>query len=85
MAVVATAFTASCSSPGSGTASGPKEVRVSLITSTSGPPASYGEQYLRGFEAGLDHATDGTGSVDGVKVTLLKDDDGSDPAKGVDG
>ncbi|MFJ9656734.1 substrate-binding domain-containing protein [Streptomyces griseoflavus] len=83
VAVIATAFTASCSSPGSSTAAGSKEVRVSLITSTSGPLASYGEQYLRGFEAGLDHATDGTGTVDGVKITLLKDDDGGDPAKGV--
>ncbi|CAM5334213.1 substrate-binding domain-containing protein [Streptomyces pilosus] len=83
VAVLATAFTVSCSSPGSSTSAGPEEVRVSLITSTSGPLASYGEQYLRGFEAGLDHATDGTGTVDGVKVTLLKDDDGGDPAKGV--
>lgn len=83
VAVIATAFTASCSSPGSSASSASKEVRVSLITSTSGPLASYGEQYLRGFEAGLDHATGGTGTVDGVKVTLLKDDDGGDPAKGV--
>ncbi|GGP99174.1 ABC transporter substrate-binding protein [Streptomyces pseudogriseolus] len=56
---------------------------MALITSTSGPLASYGEQYLRGFEAGLDHATEGTGAVDGVKITVLEDDDGGDPAKGV--
>ncbi len=83
VALLATAFTAGCSSPGSSTASGAEEVKVALITSTSGPLASYGEQYLRGFEAGLDHATDGTGAVDGVEITVLKDDDGGDPAKGV--
>ncbi|MGW6292029.1 substrate-binding domain-containing protein [Streptomyces sp. NPDC055058] len=83
VAGVAALFTAACSSPGSSTASGDKEVEVALITSTSGPLASYGEQYLQGFEAGLDHATDGTGRVDGIKISLLKDDDGGDPAKGV--
>ncbi|MFH8448883.1 substrate-binding domain-containing protein [Streptomyces fungicidicus] len=83
VAVIAAAFTASCSSPGSSTASGSKEVKVALITSTSGPLASYGEQYLQGFEAGLAHATEGSGTVDGIKVTVLKDDDAGDPAKGV--
>src|SRR5690606_23961489 len=68
VAGVAALFTAACSSPGSSTASGDKEVEVALITSTSGPLASYGEQYLQGFEAGLDHATDGTGRVDGIKI-----------------
>src|SRR5690606_25998113 len=83
VAGVAALFTAACSAPGSSTASGDKEVEVALITSTSGPLASYGEQYLQGFEAGLDHATDGTGRVDGIKISLVKDDDGGDPAKGV--
>ncbi|MFD5492942.1 substrate-binding domain-containing protein [Streptomyces sp. NPDC001812] len=82
-AAIAVAFTASCSSPGSNAASGSKEVQVALVTSTSGPLASYGEQYLQGFEAGLDHATEGTGAVDGIKITVLKDDDAGDPAKGV--
>ncbi|WP_165987107.1 substrate-binding domain-containing protein [Streptomyces sp. YIM 98790] len=54
-------------------------VTVALITSTSGPLASYGEQYLRGFEAGLDHATDGTGEVDGVTIEVVKSDDAGEP------
>ncbi|MFH0243752.1 substrate-binding domain-containing protein [Streptomyces sp. HK10] len=84
-AAVAAALATSCSSPGA-TASGDggaKEVEVALITSTSGPLASYGEQYLRGFEAGLDHATDGTGKIEGVEIKVTRYDDGGDPAKGV--
>ncbi|SFJ81589.1 substrate-binding domain-containing protein [Streptomyces pini] len=84
-AAVAAALATSCSSPGA-TASGDggaKEVEVALITSTSGPLASYGEQYLQGFEAGLDHATGGTGRIDGVEIKVSRYDDGGDPAKGV--
>ncbi|WP_410537991.1 substrate-binding domain-containing protein [Streptomyces sp. KL2] len=84
-AAVAAALATSCSSPGA-TASGgggAEEVEVALITSTSGPLASYGEQYLRGFEAGLDHATGGTGKIDGVEIKVSRYDDGGDPAKGV--
>ncbi|GAA2427355.1 substrate-binding domain-containing protein [Streptomyces macrosporus] len=84
-AAVAAALATSCSSPGTGASGGDgdKEVEVALITSTSGPLASYGEQYLQGFEAGLDHATDGTGEVDGVTIKVRKYDDAGDPAKGV--
>ncbi|MBW1599123.1 substrate-binding domain-containing protein [Streptomyces sp. JJ38] len=79
------ALAASCASPGSAADGGgdADEVKVALVTSVSGPLASYGEQYLRGFEAGLDHATEGTGEVDGVRITVLEDDDAGDPAKGV--
>ncbi|WP_431780948.1 substrate-binding domain-containing protein [Streptomyces chumphonensis] len=78
------ALTASCSSPGASADAGASdEVKVALVTSVSGPLASYGEQYLQGFEAGLDHATGGTGEVDGVRITVLEDDDAGDPAKGV--
>ncbi|MCI0386367.1 substrate-binding domain-containing protein [Streptomyces sp. CNQ085] len=84
-AAVAAALATSCSSPGT-TASGDggaEEVEVALITSTSGPLASYGEQYLQGFEAGLDHITGGTGKIDGVEIKVSRYDDGGDPAKGV--
>lgn len=77
------ALAVSCGSPQDSAGAGADEVKVSLVTSTSGPLASYGKQYLQGFEAGLDYATDGTGEVDGRKITVLKDDDGGDPAKGV--
>ncbi|MBU7598036.1 substrate-binding domain-containing protein [Streptomyces sp. P38-E01] len=82
-AVLASALAVSCASPGDSAAADSEEVKVALVTSTSGPLASYGKQYLQGFEAGLDHATGGTGEVDGRRITVLKDDDGGDPAKGV--
>ncbi|MEE1929733.1 substrate-binding domain-containing protein [Streptomyces sp. TRM 70351] len=82
--VAGAALVASCASPQTSARGGDAdEVKVALVTSVSGPLASYGEQYLQGFEAGLHHATDGTGEVDGVKITVLEDDDAGDPAKGV--
>src|SRR5690606_4026903 len=49
----------------------------------TGALASYGEQYLEGFEAGLAYATNGTNKVGNhpIEVTIL--DDAGDPAKGV--
>lgn len=89
-AVLALAVTA-CSSPGgggddagdAGGESGADSVKVALITSTSGPLASYGEQYLQGFEAGLDYATDGTGEVDGITIETVRSDDAGAPDTGV--
>ncbi|HLT96388.1 MAG TPA: substrate-binding domain-containing protein [Acidimicrobiia bacterium] len=54
-------------------------IRVGIITSTSGPLQSYGEQYLAGLEAGLDYATDGTGEVNGRPIEFIVSDDGGDP------
>ncbi|MEU8620463.1 substrate-binding domain-containing protein [Streptomyces sp. NPDC048623] len=82
-ALAVAGLVSSCSTPGAAGGDKPKEYKVALVTTTSGPLASYGEQYLHGFEAGLDYATGGTGKVDGVKVTVTKDDDGADPAKAV--
>ncbi|MFE5792791.1 substrate-binding domain-containing protein [Streptomyces sp. NPDC056503] len=73
----------SCSGPGSAGGGRPEEYKVALVSTTSGPLASYGEQYLHGFEAGLDYATGGTGEIDGVRVAVTRDDDGADPAKAV--
>jgi branched-chain amino acid transport system substrate-binding protein len=58
-------------------------VRVGVVTSVSGPLAGYGAQYLEGFEAGLDYATDGTGEVDGRPIEVIERDDAGDPAKAV--
>ncbi|WP_130800290.1 substrate-binding domain-containing protein [Streptomyces otsuchiensis] len=87
-AVALAALATACSSPGgdggsSGGGNGEGDeggsVTVALITSTSGPLASYGEQYLQGFEAGLDHATDGTGEIDGITIEVVRSDDGGEP------
>lgn len=86
-AVVATAALAlagcapqSAAPSGGGTAdAGPAEITVGVITSETGPLAGYGKQYLDGFKAGLDYATDGTNEVDGTKITVEYRDDAGDP------
>lgn len=58
---------------------GPAEITVGVITSETGPLAGYGKQYLEGFTAGLDYATDGTDEVDGTKIVVDYRDDAGDP------
>lgn len=58
-------------------------VSVAIITSETGPLAAYGEAYLAGFDAGLDYATDGTGTVDGREVDITITDDAGDVDKAV--
>ncbi|MEH6780416.1 MAG: substrate-binding domain-containing protein [Rhodoglobus sp.] len=58
-------------------------VDVSIITSQTGPLAAYGEAYLAGFDAGLDYATDGTGTVDGRELNIAITDDAGDADKAV--
>ncbi|MCR2819036.1 substrate-binding domain-containing protein [Microbacterium sp. zg.Y1090] len=60
-------------------AEGPAEVTVGVITSETGPLAGYGKQYLEGFRAGLDYATDGTNEVDGTALVIEYRDDAGDP------
>jgi len=62
---------------------GPSEVTVGIVTSESGPLAGYGKQYLDAFKAGLDYATDGSGEIDGTKITVEYRDDAGDPDKAV--
>lgn len=54
-------------------------IRVGIITSTSGPLQTYGQQYLAGLEAGLAWATDGTGAVKGRPIEFVISDDGGVP------
>lgn len=68
---------------GETTAAGPAEITVGVITSETGALAGYGKQYLEGFKAGLDYATDGTDEVDGTKLDIVYKDDGGDPDKAV--
>ena len=64
---------------GEGGDSGPVPVEVGMITSISGPLATYGAAYQQGFEAGLDYATDGTGEIDGVELSIEWVDDQGNP------
>ncbi|MEV8274729.1 substrate-binding domain-containing protein [Microbacterium sp. NPDC077184] len=58
---------------------GPASISVGVITSETGPLAGYGEQYLEGFRAGLDYATDGTNEVNGIALDVVYRDDAGDP------
>ncbi|MGH2532056.1 MAG: substrate-binding domain-containing protein [Thermomicrobiales bacterium] len=52
-------------------------VQVGIVSSQSGPLQSYGEQYLAGFEIGLNYATGGTGVINGHQIEYeIKDDTG---------
>lgn len=84
-AALALAACAPTAAPGgeSTEGSGPAEVTVGVVTSESGPLAGYGTQYLDGFKAGLDYATDGTGEVDGTTINVEYRDDAGDPDKAV--
>ena len=52
-------------------------VRVGVVTSRTGALQSYGEQYLEGFELGLDYVSKGSGVVAGYKIdSVVRDDTG---------
>ena len=63
--------------------SGEAPIDIAIITSETGPLAAYGASYLAGFEAGLDYATDGTGTVDGRELNIEYADDAADADKAV--
>jgi branched-chain amino acid transport system substrate-binding protein len=81
-AVAAVLGTAACSSP-SATAGDTGPIKVGLVVTTSGPLAAYGQQWLAGFDAGLDYATGHTGKIGDRAVEVLRADDAADPAKAV--
>jgi branched-chain amino acid transport system substrate-binding protein len=90
-------LTAGCGSPGkaaSGTAgssagapggssANAAPIKVGLVYSETGPLAGYGKAYYQGFQAGLDYATHGTGTVNGHKIEVAQQDDAGDPTKAV--
>jgi branched-chain amino acid transport system substrate-binding protein len=67
-------------SPVSAPANAATEIKIGVITSTSGPLKSYGDAYIDGLEWGLKYYTNGKNSVDGRKFVITKKDDGANPA-----
>ena len=61
-------------------ASASTEIKIGVITSTSGGLKSYGDAYIDGLEWGLKYYTNGKNAVDGRKFVITKKDDGADPA-----
>ena len=67
-------------SPVSAPANAATEIKIGVITTTSGGLKSYGDAYIDGLEWGLKYYTNGKNSVDGRKFVITKKDDGADPA-----
>ncbi|MFJ8266744.1 substrate-binding domain-containing protein [Peribacillus asahii] len=69
-------FTSACSSGSSSSEQSSKEgtIKIGVLASMTGALESYGKQTTRGFELGLDYATDGTREIDGRKIEFIIED-----------
>jgi len=56
------------------------EIKIGVITSTSGPLSSYGVAYNEGLTWGLNYYTGGKMAINGQKLVVTSKDDGADPA-----
>jgi len=74
-------FTSACNSGTKETSNETKEdpIKIGVLASQTGALESYGEQTLRGFELGLDYATDGKREVAGRKIEFIVEDTETKP------
>jgi len=56
------------------------EIKIGVITSTSGPLSTYGVAFNEGLEWGLKYYTGGKMAINGKKLVVTSKDDGADPA-----
>ncbi len=56
------------------------DIKIGVITTTSGGLASYGIAFNEGLEWGLKYYTGGKMAINGQKLVLTSKDDGADPA-----
>ena len=56
------------------------EIKIGVITSTSGGLATFGTAYNEGLEWGLKYYTGGKMTINGQKLVVTTKDDGGDPA-----
>ena len=56
------------------------DIKIGIITSTSGPLGSYGLAYNDGLAWGLNYYTGGKMSINGAKLVVATKDDAADPA-----
>ena len=83
LAITGIAFLAAACGGSSAPAQAKADVKFGLIYSQTGVLASYGKEYLDGFNVGLKYVTNGTGMVNGHKIVVSYNDDAGDPAKAV--
>ncbi|WAH36175.1 substrate-binding domain-containing protein [Alicyclobacillus dauci] len=60
-----------------------KPLKIGVVTSLTGAIADYGTEWKRGFQIGMDYATNGTDTVDGRKISVVWKDDAGDPNQAV--
>ena len=80
------ALAAGCGSPKQAAAPTPGSsapVNIGIVYSQTGALASYGQQYVEGFKAGLAYATNGTQKIGNRPLNVTYSDDAGDPAKAV--
>ena len=56
------------------------DIKIGVITSTSGPLSTYGVAFNEGLEWGLKYYTGGKMAINGQKLVVTSKDDGADPA-----
>ncbi|AWX59222.1 ABC transporter permease [Brevibacillus brevis] len=59
--------------------SGSNTIKVGVLASLTGPLESYGKQTARGFELGLDYATEGKREIAGKKIEFVVEDTETKP------
>ncbi|MGG7621603.1 substrate-binding domain-containing protein [Bacillus coreaensis] len=82
--IFATACNSESTSKNEGETSGDKEkntesIKIGVLASQTGGLEAYGQQTLRGFELGLEYATDGTNEVAGRKIEFIVEDTETKP------
>jgi len=78
--LVVAAISLSVLAPSIAPAQAAGEIKIGVITSTSGPLASYGVAYNEGLTWGLNYYTGGKMAINGKKLVVTSKDDGADPA-----
>ncbi|ASS88903.1 substrate-binding domain-containing protein [Aeribacillus pallidus] len=72
-------LTSACGSDSSSSEEEKDTIKIGVLASLTGALEAYGKQTVRGFELGLDYATDGTGEVVGKKIKFIVEDTETKP------
>lgn len=62
-----------------GASSSSDTIKIGILTSQTGILEAYGHQMIKGFEIGLDYATNGTREINGKKIEIIIRDTQTDP------
>ncbi|WP_047983096.1 substrate-binding domain-containing protein [Ornithinibacillus californiensis] len=76
-ALLLVGFLAACGDDASGDSD--DVIKIGVLASETGVLEAYGKQTLRGFELGIDYATDGTNEVAGKKIEVIIEDTETNP------